>query len=119
MVIQLSDALLPATLSSVPMLLPTLGALFSGAICGNQISPFADTTIMAATSAGCYFIDHLTTQISYAIPAITGAIASFTVTGILITNNINHPLLGGLMVGFIATGGTLAFLNALLKPNRH
>ena len=117
MVIELSHAALPATLDTVPMLLPTLGALFSGAICGNQISPFADTTIMAATSAGCYFIDHLATQISYAIPAIIGAAASFAFTGILITHAFSHPLLGGLLIGLITTGCTLALLNATLKSS--
>jgi len=118
MVIELSHATLPATLNTVPMLLPTLGALFSGAICGNQISPFADTTIMAATSAGCYFIDHLATQISYAIPAIIGAAASFTVTGIFITHSFNHPLLGGIIVGLIVTGFTLTTLDKFLSQNR-
>lgn len=118
MVIELSHAALPATLSTVPMLLPTLGALFSGAICGNQISPFADTTIMAATSAGCYFIDHLTTQISYAIPAIIGAAVSFAITGVLITHTVNHPLLGGLLIGLTVTGCTLVLLNATLQSSR-
>jgi Na+/H+ antiporter NhaC len=118
MVIELSHAALPATLSTVPMLLPTLGALFSGAICGNQISPFADTTIMAATSAGCYFIDHLATQVSYAIPAIIGAAASFVAIGILITPEVSHPLIGSLVVGLIVTGSTLTLLNRFLSPNR-
>jgi Na+/H+ antiporter NhaC len=117
MVIQLSHLTLPATIDSAAMLLPTLGALFSGAICGNQISPFADTTIMAATSAGCYFIDHLATQISYAIPAIIGAAASFAIIGIFITHSYNHPLISGLLVGLLVTGGTLALLNAALQSS--
>lgn len=118
MVIQLSHLTTPAPLDAVTMLLPTLGALFSGAICGNQISPFADTTIMAATSAGCYVVDHLATQISYAIPAIAGACASFAVTGALVTHAYNHPLLGGFIAGLLVASSTLVLLHRTLSLTR-
>lgn len=118
MVTELSFIAAPGTLAQVPMLLPTLGALFSGAICGNQISPFADTTIMAATSAGCYFVDHLATQISYTLPAIVGAATSFIITGYLITHSYHHYLFLGLLSGIITTGCTLIVLTILLRPRR-
>jgi Na+/H+ antiporter NhaC len=72
------------SISTFPLLLPVLGAIFSGAVCGNHLSPFADLTILTATSTGCSFIDHIKTQIWYAIPAVIGATAGFLAIGILV-----------------------------------
>lgn len=71
----------PATLFQLPLLLPTLGAIFSGAVCGDHISPVSETTIMAASSSGAYPVDHAITQFPYAVPAIVGASCAFIVSG--------------------------------------
>jgi Na+/H+ antiporter NhaC len=84
MVITLLNATMPAAPANVAILMPVLGAIFSGAVCGNHISPIAETTIMSANSAGCYPIDHAYTQFWYALPAILGAGISFWLTGLLI-----------------------------------
>lgn len=74
---------LPATTESAFILIPVLGALFSGAVCGNHISPIAETTIMSANAAGCYPLDHAITQFWYALPAILAAGVSFALIGFL------------------------------------
>lgn len=82
----LLDISLPETLAHATvnkeLLYSVLGAILSGAVCGNHISPIAETTIMSANSAGCYPIDHAITQFWYALPAIVSAGISFLLVGL-------------------------------------
>ena len=57
------------------MLLPALAAVLAGAVFGDHCSPISDTTILSSTGAGCNHIDHVTTQLPYALisAAIAGA----------------------------------------------
>ena len=57
-------------LAEIPMLVLVLGAILSGGVAGNHISPIADTTIMSATSTRTPVIDHIRTQLPYSIPII-------------------------------------------------
>ncbi len=82
--IQLITTLLQTTSAypeQIPLLFPLLGAVFSGAVCGDHISPISETTIMASTSAGCYPLDHVYTQFFYALPAIIASLIAFLVAG--------------------------------------
>jgi len=74
---------LPTAPANIPLLFPLLGAIFSGSVCGDQISPISETTIMASTSSGCYPLDHAYTQAFYAIPAIIWAAIGFVLCGFL------------------------------------
>lgn len=76
-------ALLTLTAPIQAILFPTLGAIFSGAVCGNHISPIAETTIMSSNSAGCYPVAHAYTQFWYALPAVVCAGISFLAAGLL------------------------------------
>ena len=73
----------PVTLDQITILFPALGAVLSGAACGNHISPFADTTVMTATSTGMGAFEHARTQFGYAIPVLAGTIVAFIVVGLL------------------------------------
>lgn len=73
----------PATPDSIPLLYPVLGALFSGATAGDHLSPISETTIMAASSAGCYAVDHTYTQLFYALPALCSTLIAFLISGFL------------------------------------
>lgn len=63
------------------LLNPTLGALFSGALCGDHISPFSETTIMSAHAAMILPQEHTKTQLPYAIPVILGCLNGFFAFG--------------------------------------
>jgi len=76
------------TLDAIPLLFPTLGALLSGAACGNHISPFAETTVMAAKSTGMEPLEHARTQFAYTVPVIIGALVSFVLSGLLCNNGL-------------------------------
>jgi tetracycline resistance efflux pump len=108
---QLSLPLLPEQAGW--LVVPTLGAILSGAIAGGHFSPIADATIFASTSSGCYHLDHVKTQISYSLPAFIGAIISFITVGILAQNRIIATPLWSLVIGCICTGGILFTNNRL------
>ncbi|MBE7031207.1 MAG: Na+/H+ antiporter NhaC family protein [Ruminococcaceae bacterium] len=63
--------LIPIVLAVFPemsqMLVITIAASLAGAVCGDHISPISDTTIMASTGAQCDHINHVSTQIPYAL----------------------------------------------------
>lgn len=59
-----------------------VGAMFSGAIFGDNCSPISDTTILAATFAGADHIDHVRTQMYYAGTVFLVAVCLFLLYGI-------------------------------------
>ncbi len=66
---------------------PLLGAIFSGAVCGDHISPSSETTIMTASSVGITPEAHTFSQIYYVVPIIIGTLCAFTSVGFL----ANYP----------------------------
>jgi len=61
-----------------------IGAVISGGVFGDHCSPISDTTIISSLAAGCDHIEHVKTQLPYAL--ISGAIALvlFIVFGIVL-----------------------------------
>jgi tetracycline resistance efflux pump len=70
LVMSLTAAKPLSTIAQVPIILPVLGAILSGAIAGNHISPISDTTVMSSTSTQTNLIEHVNTQLPYALPII-------------------------------------------------
>ncbi len=68
--------------SAPELLLPALSAVLAGAVFGDHCSPISDTTILSSTGAGCNHIDHVATQLPYALIAATVATAGYIVLGI-------------------------------------
>lgn len=71
-----------AVTSDVGLLLPMLAAVLAGAVFGDHCSPISDTTILSSTGASCHHIDHVMTQLPYAIVAAVIAGAGYLVLGI-------------------------------------
>lgn len=63
-------------------LLVCIGAVLSGGIFGDHCSPISDTTILSSTGAGADHIDHVKTQLPYALVNAGIAIIGFIVAGI-------------------------------------
>jgi Na+/H+ antiporter NhaC len=59
-----------------------LGAAISGAIFGDHASPISDTTVVASMASACDHIDHVRTQLPYALLAATIAATMFLVAGL-------------------------------------
>jgi Na+/H+ antiporter NhaC len=65
-----------------PALLPVaIGTVFSGAIFGDHCSPISDTTILSSTFTGSDHIDHVRTQMTYAVTVLIVAAVLLTVWG--------------------------------------
>ncbi len=57
-----------------PLAIICVSACMAGAVCGDHLSPISDTTIMSSAGAQCDHIEHVSTQMPY---AITAAVVSF------------------------------------------
>ena len=64
----------------VPLL---LGAAISGAIFGDHASPISDTTVVASMASATDHIDHVRTQLPYALIAATFASAGFLLMSLI------------------------------------
>ncbi len=68
--------------SSLNMLTITISACLAGAVCGDHISPISDTTILASAGAQCNHIDHVSTQIPYAMTVAGFSLAGYLAAGV-------------------------------------
>lgn len=64
------------------MLPVCVAAVLSGAVCGDHISPISDTTILSSAGAQCKHIDHVSTQIPYAMTVAACAFIGYLTAGI-------------------------------------
>lgn len=62
-----------------------LGAVLSGGVFGDQASPLSDTTIISSMAAACDHVDHVNTQMPYALFTAGLSLLMFVVAGILMT----------------------------------
>ncbi|GMG96104.1 Na+/H+ antiporter NhaC family protein [Tepidimicrobium xylanilyticum] len=84
----------------------TLGTVLSGAIFGDHCSPISDTTIMSSMASEADHLDHVRTQIPYAITVATVAGISYILAGLLSINPIIILLIGiAILYGIIAILG--------------
>jgi len=67
--------------ASPEMLLPALAAVLAGAVFGDHCSPISDTTILSSTGAGANLIDHVVTQLPYALMSAGIAAMGYIVLG--------------------------------------
>ena len=67
--------------SDINLMLPMLSAVLAGAVFGDHCSPISDTTILSSTGARCDHIDHVTTQLPYAVSVAVVSALSFLVLG--------------------------------------
>ena len=78
------DNLTAETLNDVPILMVGIGATLGGAVMGDHCSPISDTTIMASTGAQCYHLNHVATQMPYAVTVALIAFVNYIIDGIII-----------------------------------
>ena len=109
----------PTTIDHVMILLPVLGAIFSGAVCGDHISPISETTIMASMSSGTNPVDHTYTQLPYAIPAIICTGLAFLMTGLLSGYSEWVSIFVPLATSLAICLSMLYLLNKKKKPQQH
>ena len=95
--------LIPITLSVFPLTDPhgvvCVSACMAGAVCGDHCSPISDTTIMASAGAQCDHVNHVSTQLPYAITCAAVSCVSYIVAGFVPNAYIALPVAILLMLG--------------------
>ena len=88
-----------------PILMMAIGACLGGAVMGDHCSPISDTTIMASTGAQCHHINHVATQMPYALAVSGVCFVSYLIAGFLPNVIIALPVAVILMVGTLLVIG--------------
>ena len=103
--------LIPIVLAASPAPESTIicvSACMAGAVCGDHCSPISDTTIMASAGAGCNHVNHVNTQLPYALLVAAVSFVSYLVA----------PFVGGwqvaLPIAVVLMLATLFVLRAVL-----
>ncbi len=91
-----------AASTDLSLLLPSLAAVLAGAVFGDHCSPISDTTILSSTGAGSHHIDHVITQLPYAIISAVIAIIGYLVLGVTGSTMIGLVVVIGLIVVFLS-----------------
>lgn len=63
------------------MLVISIASCLSGAVCGDHCSPISDTTIMASAGAHCDHVNHVSTQLPYAMTVAAVCVPGYLVAG--------------------------------------
>ena len=94
--------LIPITLTVFPLTDPLgivcVSACMAGAVCGDHCSPISDTTIMASAGAQCDHVDHVSTQLPYALTCASVSFVSYLIAGFVPNALIVLPVSVLLMV---------------------
>jgi Na+/H+ antiporter NhaC len=65
------------------ILVVAIAATLAGSVFGDHVSPISSTTVLASTSAGCDHLDHVRTQMPYALIVAAGSAVGYLVAGFL------------------------------------
>lgn len=100
------------------MMIIAISACMAGAVCGDHCSPISDTTIMASAGAQCNHVNHVTTQLPYAITVAVVSCITYIITGIL-QNFLGGVLVAaaGLAIGILLMVGTLVVIKMFGKDS--
>jgi len=82
-----------------PMAIVCISACMAGAVCGDHCSPISDTTIMASAGAQCDHVNHVSTQLPYAITCAVVSGVTYLVAGILVQAGV--PGIVALPIGIV------------------
>ena len=84
-----------------------MSACLAGSVCGDHCSPISDTTIMSSAGAQCNHINHVSTQLPYALTVAAISFVSFVIAGFIQNAWVS------LITGMILVVGTLFVLKML------
>ena len=107
--------LIPITMAIFPLDNPLgiicISASMAGAVCGDHCSPISDTTIMASAGAQCDHVNHVSTQLPYAIVCAAISFVSYVVAGLLV--HFGAPGILALPFGLVLLVGFLVVMKRM------
>ena len=89
------------------LLIIGISACLAGAVCGDHCSPISDTTIMASAGAQCDHVNHVSTQLPYAITVAAVSFVNFIIAGF-----VQNAVIC-LIIGAVLTVGTLFVIRSV------
>ena len=96
--------------SDPQLMIISISACMAGAVCGDHCSPISDTTIMASAGAKCNHVDHVSTQLPYALTVAAVSFVTYIVAGFTKSAWISLP------VGIIILIAVLLVIRKTQKP---
>ena len=84
--------------SNPNLMIISISACMAGAVCGDHCSPISDTTILASAGSQCHHVNHVATQLPYALTVAGVAFVSYIIAGI--TKNVFISFAAGLCILF-------------------
>ena len=94
---------------SNPLMIISMSACLAGAVCGDHCSPISDTTIMSSAGAQCDHLNHVSTQIPYAITVAALSFVCYILAGFIQSWYIVLP------IGVVLTVVTLFVIKTMTK----
>lgn len=91
------------------MMIISISACMAGAVCGDHCSPISDTTIMASAGAQCNHMNHVSTQLPYAV--LVAAISCLTY---IIAGFVRNPVVP-FIIGVLILIGTFVGIKYIIK----
>ncbi|MDO4284475.1 MAG: Na+/H+ antiporter NhaC family protein [Eubacteriales bacterium] len=64
------------------MMIVAVSAVLAGAVCGDHVSPISDTTIMSSAGAQCNHLNHVQTQMQYAVIVAVVCVLGYIIAGV-------------------------------------
>lgn len=105
--------LIPIVTSIFPagseLLIIGMSACLAGAVCGDHCSPISDTTIMSSAGAQCNHLNHVSTQMPYAVTVAAISFVMFIISGFVKNVYICLPL------GVVLTIATMFIIKTVTK----
>ena len=95
--------------SSGPISIIAISACMAGAVCGDHCSPISDTTIMASAGSQSNHINHVSTQLPYALTVAGVSFVTYIIAGFVQKAYIALP------IGIVLMLGTLFLIKAMSK----
>ena len=84
-----------------PLQLVAMSACLAGSVCGDHCSPISDTTIMSSAGGQCNHLNHVSTQLPYAISVAVISFIMYVVAGFVPNAYITLPVGIALTLGFL------------------
>ena len=96
------------------LLIIGMSACLAGAVCGDHCSPISDTTIMSSAGGQCNHLNHVSTQIPYAITVAAISFVMFIIAGALsLVLGFAANAVISLAIGVVLTVGTLLIIKLI------
>ena len=91
------------------MMIISISACMAGAVCGDHCSPISDTTIMASAGAQCNHVNHVSTQLPYAMTVAAVSFVTYVIAGFVQNAWICLP------IGFVLMMGALILVRMFVS----